>query len=101
MSDPVRMIPVCLLLAIVGDTSTSWAITPEDQASIASQCRQDAETYDIPPEQMADYVDGCILSMGGYPSSPPEADPSGAIPAEQPVMDDSAVEDSISPDIQQ
>ena len=101
MSDSVRMIQVCLFLAIMGIASTSSAITPEDQASIASQCRQDAETYDIPQEQMTDYIDGCILSMGGYTSSPPETEPTEAIPAEEPVMDDAAVEDAISPDMEQ
>lgn len=34
-------------------------------ASVAAECRQEAEEYGIPPEQMEDYVTGCVLSRGG------------------------------------
>ena len=34
-------------------------------ADPAAECRQEAQDYAIPPEQAADYIDGCILSRGG------------------------------------
>jgi hypothetical protein len=34
-------------------------------ANVAAECRQEAEDYEIPPEQTEDYVTGCILSRGG------------------------------------
>lgn len=34
-------------------------------ANVDAECRQEAEEYAIPPEQLEDYVTGCILSRGG------------------------------------
>ena len=34
-------------------------------ASIDAECRQEAEEYGIPPEQLEEYVTGCVLSRGG------------------------------------
>jgi hypothetical protein len=88
MTNPVKMIPAALLLAGAGLTTTGLAVTPQEQLDIESQCRADAETYAIPPEQMAEYIDGCILSMGGQLSSPAQdaaiqdSAPAGAPPDE-------------------
>jgi len=43
-------------------------------ANVAAECRQEAEDYGIPPEQMEDYVTGCVLSRGG------EYTPEAAVP---------------------
>lgn len=34
-------------------------------ANVEAECRQEAEDYGIPPEQLEDYVTGCVLSRGG------------------------------------
>jgi hypothetical protein len=45
------------------------------QADVDAECRQEAEDYGIPPEQLDDYVTGCILSRGGnYPQEPAPED---------------------------
>jgi len=38
-------------------------------ADPAAECRQEVQDYAIPPEQAADYIDGCILSRGGIPET--------------------------------
>jgi len=53
----VRNLLTCSLLA---------AATPV-LADPAAECRQEAQDYAIPPEQSAEYIDGCILSRGGVP----------------------------------
>jgi len=35
------------------------------QAGISEECRQEAQDYGIPPEQLEDYVSGCVSSRGG------------------------------------
>ena len=54
-------------------------------ADPAAECRQEVQDYAIPPEQAADYIDGCILSRGGSlaPVASEEyapVDDSGAVP---------------------
>ena len=34
-------------------------------AGVDGECRQEAEDYGIPPEQLEEYVTGCVLSRGG------------------------------------
>jgi hypothetical protein len=34
-------------------------------ASVTEECRQEAQDYGIPPEQLQDYVSGCVSSRGG------------------------------------
>jgi hypothetical protein len=43
-------------------------------ASPDVECRQEAEEYGIPPEQMEDYISGCILSRGGGYALEPHAE---------------------------
>lgn len=40
-------------------------------ADVDAECRQEAEDYGIPPEQLEDYVTGCVLSRGGNYSQDP------------------------------
>jgi len=42
------------------------------QADTGTECRQEAELYGIPPEQFEEYVDGCVLSRGGYVAAEPD-----------------------------
>ena len=37
------------------------------RADPAVECREEAKLYGVPQEQFAEYVDGCVLSRGGYP----------------------------------
>ncbi|MGB5473927.1 MAG: hypothetical protein WBQ78_10670 [Gammaproteobacteria bacterium] len=69
----------CLLAAVL---LTGAASLPADPAA---ECRQEAQDYAVPPEQEADYIDGCILSRGGSlaPAAAEEnvpVDESGAVP---------------------
>ena len=34
-------------------------------AGLEQECRQEAEDYGIAPEQLEDYISGCVLSRGG------------------------------------
>jgi hypothetical protein len=34
-------------------------------ANIEMECRAEAEEYGVPPEQMEDYISGCVMSRGG------------------------------------
>jgi hypothetical protein len=34
-------------------------------AGLEQECRQEAEDYGIAPEQLDDYISGCVLSRGG------------------------------------
>jgi hypothetical protein len=44
-------------------------------AGVSEECRQEAEDYAIPPEQMQEYVTGCVLSRGGdYAEDPATGD---------------------------
>ena len=75
-------------------------------ASIDAECRQEAEDYGIPPEQLEEYVTGCVLSRGGdYVQDPGvqeyTAPHEGAL-GNDPVMDsgyagDPGVEDYTTP----
>ena len=65
------------LLAGAGMTVASLPVP----AGVDEECRQEAEDYGIPPEQMDDYVTGCVLSRGGNyipePVAPDYAAPPG------------------------
>lgn len=55
---------VCLAIA-----AGLAVVAPPVPADPAGECRQEAELYAVPPEQLNDYVQGCIESRGGdyYP----------------------------------
>ena len=60
------------LLAAAGMAVVSLPVL----ASVEAECRQEAEDYGIPPEQLDDYVTGCIFSRGGnYTPDPVVQDP--------------------------
>ncbi len=51
----------CVLVTALGFNSPAQAAGDLD-----SECRSEAALYEIPDEQQADYVAGCIASRGGY-----------------------------------
>jgi hypothetical protein len=64
------------LLAVAGVAVVSLPVL----ANVDAECRQEAEEYAIPPEQMDDYVTGCVLSRGGnYTPAPVVEDPDPAL----------------------
>jgi hypothetical protein len=55
----------------------------ENQAEIEAYCRQEAADYGIQPEQVAEYIEGCVLAMGGSTYAVPEdAVPDDPVPAD-------------------
>jgi len=77
------------LLAGVGLTAVCQPVMANDE----TDCRQEAEEYGIPPEQLEDYVDGCILSRGGDDSPEPVVEDYNA-PEEGEVADDAGTDNS-------
>ena len=69
---------MCLSVQVV----SSPANATDEQTEILAQCRQEVTDYGIPPEQAAEYVDGCVLSKGGYLQSAPQDSDTAAGEAE-------------------
>jgi hypothetical protein len=70
-----RMSTVAAMLALAGVLPVSpvaTALEEQESANIQSQCRREAQDYGIAPEQMEDYVSGCIMAYGGMPEAEPE-----------------------------
>ena len=74
------------LLAGTGLTLASSPVV----ANVETECQQEAEEYGIPPEQMEDYISGCVLSRGGYTAEMTAEDPT---PPEE-AMDISGAEEA-------
>jgi hypothetical protein len=80
----------CVLVTALGFNSPVQAAE-----SLESECQSEAALYEIPDEQQADYVAGCIASRGGYTVTEP-ADETPAedyaedaeLPAADPAADD-------------
>lgn len=61
----------CVLVTALGFASPAQAA-----GGLESECQNEAALYEIPDEQQADYVAGCIASRGGYTvTEPPEENP--------------------------
>ena len=80
----------CLLVTAVWFNSPAQATD-----SLDSECQSEATLYEIPQEQRADYVAGCIASRGGYTvmeapeESPTEEYAEGAeLPTGDPAAED-------------
>jgi hypothetical protein len=70
-------------------------------ADPAAECRDEAETYAVPPEQLNDYVQGCIASRGGnYPDAVSQDDvaPADVAPAMEAEPASGGAEDATIPD---
>jgi hypothetical protein len=73
-----RMSTVAAMLALAGVLPVSpvaTAFEAQESANIQSQCRREAQDYGIAPEQMEEYVSGCIMAYGGMPETEPEPPP--------------------------
>ena len=93
----LRMSTVAAMLALVGVLPVSpvaTALEEQESANIQSQCRREAQDYGIAPEQMEDYVSGCIMAYGGMPEAEPEEE---APPVDNDV-DTSAVDEQDTED---
>ena len=82
-----------IALGCMGIGTGCLALTQEEQADITARCQQDAEDYGIAQEQLADYIDGCVLASGGYPADryadePVEGEAPVPVEDEAPVPDD-------------
>jgi hypothetical protein len=63
----------CVLVTALGLASPVQAA-----GGLEDECQSEAALYEIPAEQQADYVAGCIASRGGYT----EMEPAEETPAE-------------------
>jgi hypothetical protein len=91
-----RMSTVAAMLALVGVLPVSpvaTALEEQESANIQSQCRREAQDYGIAPEQMEDYVSGCIMAYGGMPEAEPEPEPEEEAPPVDNDVDTSAVDE--------
>jgi hypothetical protein len=64
-------------LALCGMLSASpvaTALEAQEYANIQSQCRREAQDYGVAPEQIEEYVNGCVLAYGGMPAAAPEVE---------------------------
>jgi murein endopeptidase len=78
----VRMSGMTALLALAGMLSVppvATALDAQDYANIQSECRREAQDYGIAPEQIEEYVNGCVLAAGGMP---PEVSEAQALPVD-------------------
>lgn len=64
-----------LLLAVASGAGLVSGV----MADPVSECREEAQLYAVAPEQLGDYVQGCVLSRGGYPQD------SGSQPGQAPA----------------
>ena len=90
---------VAAMLALAGVLPVSpvaTALEAQESANIQSQCRREAQDYGIAPEQMEEYVSGCIMAYGGMPETEPE--PEAEAPAVDNDVDTSAVDNQDTED---
>lgn len=67
-----NMAPVNLRLAFTLCVTTVSTPALAQHSDLEIQCRQEADSYAIPSEQLEEYLDGCMLARGGSLSSAPE-----------------------------
>jgi hypothetical protein len=94
-----RMSTVAAILALAGVLPVSpvaTAFEEQESANIQSQCRREAQDYGVAPEQMEEYVSGCIMAYGGMPETEPE--PEAAAPPVDNEVDTSAVDNQDTED---
>ena len=84
-----RMSGVAAMRVLAGLLTVVPALDAQEYADIQSQCRREAQDYGVEPEQIEDYVNGCILANGGMPAVP-EAPPVDA-DAEAPAADEQSM----------
>jgi hypothetical protein len=68
----VKMSGLASALALAGLSAVAPASDAQESAGIQSQCRREAQDYGIAPEQLEEYVLGCVQAYGGVPEAAPE-----------------------------
>jgi hypothetical protein len=93
-----RMSTVAAILALAGVLPVSpvaTAFEEQESANIQSQCRREAQDYGVAPEQMEEYVSGCIMAYGGMPETEPEPEaPPVDNEVDTPAVDNQDTEDA-------
>ena len=56
---------VVSMLTVLGLTAAAQPVS----AGVEAECRQEAEDYEVMPELLNDYINGCIESRGGASTS--------------------------------
>jgi hypothetical protein len=85
----IRLACLSLAVGLAGNLTQVFA-------DPAGECREEAETYAVPPEQQNDYVQGCIASRGGnYPDAVSQDD---VTPATEAEPASGGAEDATTPD---
>jgi hypothetical protein len=94
-----KMYGIVATLALAGMLAVmpvASAIESQDSASIQSQCRREAQDYGVAPEQIEEYVSGCVLAYGGMPEASPEPEaPSVDDGADAPAADEQDTGDAV------
>jgi hypothetical protein len=70
-----KMYGIATTLALAGMLAVplvATALEAQEYADIQSQCRREAQDYGVAPEQIEEYVSGCVLAYGGMPQAAPE-----------------------------
>jgi hypothetical protein len=86
---------MAVMLALAGMASVAPALDAQEYADIQSQCRREAQEYGVEPEQIEEYVNGCVMAYGGMPAAEPEtAAPPADAGLEVPAGDEQQPEDA-------
>ena len=71
------------------------ALDAQEYTNIQSQCRREAQDYGVAPEQIEEYVSGCVTAYGGMPEAVPEPEaPPVDAGADAPAADEQGTEDA-------
>jgi hypothetical protein len=92
MSGMTAMLALAGMLSV---PSVATALDAQEHSNIQSQCRREAQDYGVAPEQIEEYVSGCVLAYGGMPTTAPEAEvPPVDAGADTPADDDQGTYDT-------
>jgi len=93
----VKMSRLVVAPVLIGLVTAVPPGAAQEYASIQSQCQREAQDYGVEPEQMAEYVSGCVQAYGGIPEAAPQAETqpadAGTPVAAEPPMSDTGEQD--------
>lgn len=78
-----------LLVALAGTVCSTGV-----SANAASDCRQEATDYEVPAEQLDDYINGCLASRGEYIAE--DATEDEYVPPEEPLDQEEVLQESVT-----
>jgi len=67
-----KMHGIATTLVLAGMLAVPPALEAQEYANIQSQCQREAQDYGVAPEQIEEYVSGCVQAYGGMPEAAPE-----------------------------